>query len=272
VSVFRIREACRCSPGDCTILSVRTGLARHPEERTRCRPRDVAWRVFELAAIRDDPESTLNCHPGVGLAPLNEQWFNNAVARPRSISDYRVLTAAAAVIGRAGPGFTLAQVAAEAQVAVGTVAQRFGSKNGLLQALSRVTTLRAMDSMRAVSAAEGSPLDGLRAALVSVYGWLGDAETAANHLGQLGVDIGDPELRALLGEHYAAVETELRRLVRAAASELPGAPEPARAARTLLAVINGVSIDWSIRPNGPLVDRLEQDIDAVLVGWRRERE
>jgi AcrR family transcriptional regulator len=194
------------------------------------------------------------------------------VARPRSISDGRLLTAAAAVIGSVGPGFTLAQVAVEAQVAVGTVARRFGSKNGLLQALSRVTTLRAVDSMRAVSAAVGTPLEGLRAALVSVYVELGDAETAANHLGQLGVDIGDPQLRALLGDHFAAVETELRRLVRAAAAELPSAPEAARAARTLLAVINGVSLDWSIRPNGRLVDRLEQDIDAVLAGWRRREQ
>jgi AcrR family transcriptional regulator len=194
------------------------------------------------------------------------------VARPRSISDERLLTAAAVVIGRIGPGFTLAQVAAEAQVAVGTVAQRFSSKSGLLQALSRVTTRRAVESMRAVAAAEGGPLDGLRAALVSVYAWLGDAESAANHLGQLGVDIGDPELRALLGEHYTAVEVELRRLVRAAAAELPGAPGPVRAARALLSVINGVSFDWSIRPKGRLVDRLEQDVDAVLVGWRREWE
>jgi hypothetical protein len=107
--------------------------------------------------------------------------------------------------------------------------------------------------------------------LHSVYAGLGDAETAANHLGQLGVDIGDRQLRSLLGEHYAAVETELRRLVRAAAAELPGAPGSARAARTLLAVINAVSIDWSIRPKGCLVDRLEQDVDAVLVGWHRER-
>jgi hypothetical protein len=88
----------------------------------------------------------------------------------------------------------------------------------------------------------------------------------------LGVDIGDPELRALLGEHYAAIENELRRLVRAAVGELPGAPGLARAARTLLSVINGVSIDWSVRPKGRLVDRLEQDIDAVLVGWRRKEE
>jgi AcrR family transcriptional regulator len=194
------------------------------------------------------------------------------VARPRSISDERLLTAAGVVIGRVGPGFTLAQVAAEAQVAVGTVARRFDSKSGLLQALSRVNTRLVVESMRYAADAASDRLDGLRAAAVSVCAGLGDAGTAANHLGQLGVDLGDRELRGLLGEHYAAVEAELRRLVRAAAVELPGAPGPVRAARTLSSVINGASLDWSIRPKGRLADRVEQDVDAVLVGWRRERE
>lgn len=191
------------------------------------------------------------------------------MVRPRSISDEHLLTAASTVTGRHGPGFTLAQVAAEAGVAVGSVAKRFGSKDGLLKALCVEATRDAVASMRAASAATSSPLDGLRAAAVSVYVGLGDAETAANHLGLLGMDIVDPERRALLGEHFTAVENELRRLVRLALKELPGAPGPARAARTLLDVLNGVSIDWSIRPSGNLADRLEQDIDAVLMGWMR---
>ncbi|WP_158879549.1 TetR/AcrR family transcriptional regulator [Amycolatopsis anabasis] len=188
------------------------------------------------------------------------------MARPRSITDERLLTATGEVIGRHGPGFTLAQVAEEAGVAVGTVAHRFGSKLGLLRALSRENTRQVVERMRALAEHPDGPVAGLRAALVCVYDLLGDAETAANHLGQLGVDIGDPELRALLGEHFTAVERELRVLVRAA--QLPGAPPVNRAARALLSVINGVAIDWSIRPEGPLVDRLEEDIDAVLAGWR----
>lgn len=188
------------------------------------------------------------------------------MARPRSITDERLLAAAETVIGRCGPGFTLAQVAGEARVAVGTVGQRFGSKAGLLQALSRRATERAVAQMRAFGDAE-DPVAGLRSAAVSVYAVLGDAEEAANHLGQLGVDIGDPALRALLGEHFTAVEAELRRLVCAAAPALPHAPSVPRAARALLAVINGVSIDWSIRPEGRLADRLTEDVDAVLAAW-----
>jgi AcrR family transcriptional regulator len=192
------------------------------------------------------------------------------VARPRTITDERLLTAAAEVIGRFGPGFTLAQVAARAGVAVGTVAQRFGSKLGLLRVLSRLNTEAVVADMREHARSGRTPLAGLRSALVCVYSRLGDAQEAANHLGQLGVDIGDPELRALLGAHYTAVETELRTLVRNVG--LPFAPSPDRAARALLSVINGVSIDWSIRPEGSLVARLEEDIDAVLAGWRRDRE
>ncbi|WP_215548749.1 TetR/AcrR family transcriptional regulator [Amycolatopsis sp. CA-230715] len=191
------------------------------------------------------------------------------MARPRAITDQRLLDAAVAVTGRIGPGFTLAQVAAEAGVAVGTVSNRFGSKLGLLKALSRGTTERVVAMMRDKAERAADPVTGLRAAAVCVFSWLGDAEEAANHLGQLGVDIGEPELRELLGEHFSAVEGELLRQLRTA--ELPGAPSPERAARVLVAVVNGISFDWSIRPSGALTDRLTEDIDAVLDGWRRER-
>lgn len=203
------------------------------------------------------------------MARVNEPWFNNPVARPRTISDQRLLDAAAAVIARTGPGFTLAQVAAEAGVAVGTVAQRFGSKSGLLRALTAHTTGQVVAAMRAAVEAGATPVDGLRAAAVVTYLSLGDAESAANHLGQLGVDLVDPELRALLGAHFAAMEAELRRAASAAGAALPGAPPAPAVARVLLALVNGVAMDWSIRPRGRLADRLTEDIDAVLTAWRR---
>ncbi|WP_039739186.1 TetR family transcriptional regulator, partial [Saccharomonospora halophila] len=58
------------------------------------------------------------------------------MGRPRRISAERLLEAAGAVIGRVGPGFTLAAVAEEAGVSVGSVAGRFGSRHGLLVALT----------------------------------------------------------------------------------------------------------------------------------------
>ncbi|MFC5285596.1 TetR/AcrR family transcriptional regulator [Actinokineospora guangxiensis] len=191
------------------------------------------------------------------------------MARPKTISDERILDASAQVISRVGPGFTLAMVAGEAGVSVGTVAGRFGSKAGLLRALTEHTTATVAADMRAAFDAQVEPVDGLRAALVHTYLNLGDAEQAGNNLSQLGVDLQDPVLRELLGLHYAAMREELLRACRAAAPALPGMPAPERAARVLLSLANGACVDWSIRPLGTLADRLGDDVDAVLDAWRR---
>ncbi|MBP2339868.1 AcrR family transcriptional regulator [Saccharothrix coeruleofusca] len=187
------------------------------------------------------------------------------MARPRTITDERLLAAAGEVIGRRGPSFTLAEVAAEAGVSVGTVAGRFGSKNGLLQVMTRQMTERVGERMR--EAARGlEPLAGLRAGLVSWVDGMTDPRRAGNHLAQLGVDLIDPELRALLGELHAATERAVADLVRAV--DLPRGPSPERAARVLTGLVHGVSMDWSVRPRGALVDRLLEDVDAVLDVWK----
>lgn len=180
--------------------------------------------------------------------------------RPRSITDARLLDAAATVIGRKGPEFTVSDVAAEAGVSVGTVAQRFGSKSGLLQALTRVTTELVVRRMQEASAA--SPENPVRAALLTWFTDMTDPEVAANHLAQLGVDLIDPQLRALLAEHYAAIENGLADLARAEGL-------PPNAARVLAALVNGISMDWSVRPRGGLAQRIEDDVDAVLDAWRK---
>ncbi|WP_133848025.1 TetR/AcrR family transcriptional regulator [Labedaea rhizosphaerae] len=182
------------------------------------------------------------------------------MARPRTISDQRIVEAAGAVIARMGPGFTLAEVAREAGVAVGSVSGRFGSKHGLLVAVAKAGTADMVESMRAAAAAESSPVVALREAAVTSYAHLGGPAEAANHLGQLGVDIGDPELRGLLAEHFAATEAELAGL--AARAGLP-----CGAARVLQGLLAGIALDWSIRPQGTLVDRLRADLTLVLEGW-----
>lgn len=191
------------------------------------------------------------------MAPVNELWFTNRVARPKTITDERLLAALAQAISEIGPGFTVADVAARAHVSVGTVAQRFGSRQGLLKALSSAAITRIADTVRA--AAPG----GVRAALVAVFRDLDDPATAANNLAQLAGDLADPELRVLLDRFFGTVEAEIALLLR----DVPGAPP--NAARVLVALANGTAIDWSLRPTGSLVDRLTIDIDTVLDGWRR---
>ena len=202
----------------------------------------------------------------MGWPLVNEPWFNNSMARPRSITDERLLDAAGTVISRLGPGFTLADVAREASVAVGTLAQRFGSKHGLLVAMAR----SAIDGMpaRMRGSSTGDPVEDLVQALVAAYEPLDDPATAHNNLAQLSVDLADAELRGLMAEFYSSMETEVARLVEAAAGALPGAPPPALAARILTSIADGTAIHWSARPDGGLCARLQADLTAIVGGWR----
>ncbi|MET0135087.1 MAG: TetR/AcrR family transcriptional regulator [Kibdelosporangium sp.] len=182
------------------------------------------------------------------------------MARPRSISDERILRALGEVISAQGPGFTVADVAAAAGISVGTVAQRFGSKHGLLKALSAAAIEQIEGQVMAAASAAPTPLDAVRAAVLGAYRDLDDPATAVNNLGQLASDLADPELRALLGKGYAVLENSLHPLLRAANL-------PAGLARLLVSLANGTAIDWSVRPRGRLLDRLAEDMDMVLKGW-----
>jgi AcrR family transcriptional regulator len=187
------------------------------------------------------------------------------MARPREITDERLLDAAAVSISRLGPGFTLADVAAEARVAVGTVARRFGSKHGLLVAMTK----GAIDGMRGGMRESVDGIDPVEApvhALVRTYASLDDSATAANNLAQLAGDLADEELRGLMAEFYAVMEAEVTTLVERAG--LPGGPSAPVAARILTAIADGTALHWSARPQGGLCERLRGDLTAVIVGWR----
>ncbi|MEV4311582.1 TetR/AcrR family transcriptional regulator [Actinocrispum sp. NPDC049592] len=176
------------------------------------------------------------------------------MARPRTITDARLLDALGQVIASRGPGFTVADVAAQAGVSVGTVAQRFGSKHGLLVALSEAAIAQIPDLVRSAST--------VLQALLNVYSGLDDPATAPHNLAQLAADLADPELRGLLGRFYSTLADELTPLL------IPLQGAPPQAARLLVALTNGTAVDWSINPVGRLADRLTDDIGAVLNGWR----
>jgi AcrR family transcriptional regulator len=187
------------------------------------------------------------------------------MARPRKISDDELLAATGRVIGRHGPGFTLAQVAGEAGVAVGTVAGRFGSKQNLLLAMTGVGASTAAPRMRA-AARDLDPVAAIMAAALVITEGLDDPATTTNHLGQLGVDLTDPTLRSGFAALRASVHEVLTELF--AAADLPGAPPPAQAARIIAAMTHGALMDWSLTPRGALADVLTADVEAVLAGWR----
>ncbi|SFB62294.1 transcriptional regulator, TetR family [Amycolatopsis marina] len=187
------------------------------------------------------------------------------MGRPRKISDDELMAACGRAIGRYGPGFTLAQVAAEAGVAVGTVSGRFGSKHGLLVAMMTAGGAGAAQRMRSAADRHRDPAEAILAAVLVAAEGVDDPATTTNHLAQLGVDMSDPDLRDGLVAMRAEVRAVLRSLLAAAA--LPSAPPPARAARIIAALAHGTQLDWALSPTGKLRDRLRGDVRAVLDAW-----
>lgn len=158
----------------------------------------------------------------------------------------------------------------------GTLVQRFGSKHGLLVAMTKA----AIDGLRRRWEDAGTEVPGsgdavatVVEALVAAYAPLDDPATAANNLAQLAFDLADPELRGLMADFYAAMEAGLCPLLEraGAAGTLPGAPAAPVAARILVAVADGTAVHWSARPDGGLCDRLRADLTAVTDGWRHGR-
>jgi AcrR family transcriptional regulator len=190
------------------------------------------------------------------------------MARPRKVSDDELVAACGRAIGRFGPGFTLAQVADEAGVAVGTVAGRFGSKRNLLLAMMTMGADGVAPLMRAATAGQ-APRDAITTAVLAATEGVADPATTSNHLGQLGVDLADPALRAGFARLRAGVREVLTELFAAAA--LPGAPPPAQAARVVAAMAHGALMDWALHPAGAIADVLRADLDAVLGAWSVSR-
>ncbi len=186
------------------------------------------------------------------------------MARPRKVSDDELMAACGRAIGLHGPGFTLAQVAAEAGVAVGTVAGRFGSKQNLLLAMT-AGAAGVAPLMRA-AAADREPAEAITAAVLVTTRGVDDPGTTTNHLGQLGVDLADPALRGGFAALRASVHEVLAELF--AAADLPGAPPPAQAARIVAAMAHGALVDWALHPEGAVADLLRADLAAVLSAWR----
>jgi AcrR family transcriptional regulator len=191
------------------------------------------------------------------------------VTRPETISSDEIMAAAAVVIGRVGPGFTLADIAAEAGTSTGTLVHRFGSKHGLLVAMMSAAVASATKPKGSECALD--PVVSVRDALVARYAAVDDPATAPHHLAQLAAELGDKRLRAWLADLHLAVAAGLHPLLAEAqrAGALAGAPPLPVAARILAAAADGTAIHWSARPEGSLRARLTADLDAILAGWAR---
>jgi len=187
------------------------------------------------------------------------------MGRPRIASAQQVLAGAARAIARVGPHrLTLAEVGREVGLAPATLVQRFGSKRGLMLALVRHSTLTAADGFADAGQDPGQPLRALVDAMAAKTEAL-TPESLANHMAFLQLDLADPEFRQLAGEHARAVRDQIRvRLDEATAAGQLRRQDTERLARSVQVAYNGALLTWALEPDGPVEERVRQEIEAVL--------
>jgi AcrR family transcriptional regulator len=196
------------------------------------------------------------------------------VARPIETPDEYLLEAAGRVLMTGGPAaFTLAKAAESAGVSAATLIKRFGSKQALFLRLSQRWFDSLDDFLHDHAVALVSPLAKFRAVALANYHDLDNPATASNQLAALAVDLQDHEMRVLLDAGWRVVRRHLERHAADAVSvgELAGCPPPHQVARLVFGAMEGGCLSWSVRPEGSLVARLSEDLDALLATWTGDR-
>jgi AcrR family transcriptional regulator len=187
--------------------------------------------------------------------------------RPRKVSDEQVFAAAHRAITRLAPSdLTLAEIAAEAGVTAGAIAQRFGSKRALLLALARAAAESTGDFIGQLRAAHKSPLAAIGAYAECMAGLAQSPAALARNLAYLQIDLADPDFRDQLSVQARATRAGLRGLLEAAiaAGELKRGTDAARLARTVEAIISGSLMTWAFYHEGPADRWIRDDVNAVL--------
>jgi AcrR family transcriptional regulator len=193
------------------------------------------------------------------------------VARPRTITDERVMVALAEVVGRLGPArLTLADVAQAAGVSTGMLVRRYGSKRDLLLAFSTQAGAFAA-TMRQRYEAAPDPLAGLFKAITAT-GPESTPEEFANHLAFLHLELADPEFRERLAAHAKGVRAELEHyLAEAVAAGLLDVPDIPALAAAVDSIRNGTQLTWAMHRQGTLAEALRKDLMTLLDPYRKVR-
>lgn len=197
------------------------------------------------------------------------------MARPFETADEVLLDAADQVLMTQGPdGFTLAKAARMAGVSAATLVKRFGSKEALFLRLSQRWADSLDAHLTASVAPHASPLARFRAVALHNYHDLDNPDTASKQLAALAVDLQDDGMRALLHTGWGHVRAHLARHATdaTAGGELVGCPPPDQLARIVMGAMEGGCLAWSVHPDGSLITRLSDDLDAMLAPWVARKE
>jgi AcrR family transcriptional regulator len=195
--------------------------------------------------------------------------------RPRTISDDTILQGVARAIGRLGPvAVTLADMGHEVGLAPATLSQRFGSKRGLLLALTSQAARLTTEQFALLRATHPSPLAALRGYAAS-FALMGVApDVLANHLAFLQLDLTDPDFHRHAAAQAIAVRVALHDLLddALAVGELRAAPalDTARLARAVQVTLNGSLLTWALYREGAAADWVATDLETLLHPYLRE--
>lgn len=170
-------------------------------------------------------------------------------------------------MSRVGPTqLTLAEIAGEAGLTAGALVQRFGSKRGLMVALSAEFAGSADIMFAELRKANPSPLETVRAYSDCMAEMGSSPGALAHHLAYLQVDIADPELRAHLRAHARAARQAIRGLLEESIElgELDAGTDPAALARAVEVTITGSLMTWAIHQDTGAVRWMRDDLEAML--------
>ena len=198
-------------------------------------------------------------------------YLSRVTPRPRTVTDDEILAATGRAMSRVPPTrFTLADVAREVGLAPATLVQRFGSKRGLLLALSAQSAASMDACFEMVREAHASPLDALFAAATEMARFSATPEELANSIAYLHIDLSDAEFHRHILESSRAMQRGYRALLddAVAAAELREC-DTERVARVVEAVAAGSLIGWAIHRKGKAEAWVRKDLETLLAPYRR---
>lgn len=198
-------------------------------------------------------------------------YLSRVTPRPRTVTDDEILAATGRAMSRVPPTrFTLAEVAREVGLAPATLVQRFGSKRGLLLALSAQSAASMDACFDMVREAHASPLEALFAAATEMARFSATPQELANSIAYLHIDLSDAEFHRYILESSRAMQRGYRALLDDAvvAGELKGC-DTERVARVVEAVAAGSLIGWAIHRKGKADAWVRKDLETLLAPYRR---
>ncbi|QUH02820.1 TetR/AcrR family transcriptional regulator [Saccharopolyspora erythraea] len=190
--------------------------------------------------------------------------------RPQAFTDDELLDAAAATVDDLGPTrLTLADVAERTGASPATLVKRFGSKKGLLAALSARGADALPEVFARARARRQQPLEALVEALSELAAGIRTHQQMAHHVAFLLMDLSDPDLLARARDFAAGLRTAVGGLLAEAADTGDLRCEDlAGLTAAVVTAYHGTMIAWAIEPEGVPAQRLGERLRFTLAPYR----